>query len=84
MKVTLQQEPVYTLVAGNLTISGLREVSRWEGLRKLENDDGSLIVMDERGGATRALEDAWNVPGQVVVVAGSPEWLAKLRDARAL
>lgn len=60
--VRLDQEPIFTLHAGDEAFPGMKVTSRWEGFLKLEGEGGTAIVFDARFPAGRKLADAFDAP----------------------
>ena len=46
MKATIINEEVYTISIGGRSVSGLRKVSEWEGMVKLQDSDGAIMILD--------------------------------------
>ena len=89
MKLILQpQKPLFTLKVGGLEIKDLVQVSEWEGFLKLVVDGQTLIVMDERGRLETAFDSLMAKMAEkqdfaFMLVAGSPDILARIREAAA-
>jgi hypothetical protein len=79
MKIKLQAEKVFTLTCGKAQVAGMRQVSEWEGLIKLQGPDGVAILVDETSPMVRSLDDAFNrPPADWVLLKASPAIVAKL------
>jgi hypothetical protein len=77
--VKLVHEQVFSVAVGGRTFGGMRQVSQWEGMLKLEGSAGACIVVDPRGQIRRSLDDAWDPqPTDFVVVKASGQLLEAL------
>jgi hypothetical protein len=90
MKVNLKAESVFTISVGEQSLGRFRKMSSWEGFMKLESEDEPrqfLIVMTEQSRMTQELENLMGEffgsasGNEYVVVAASPDLIAKLKDA---
>lgn len=78
------KEEVYTVRADGGEVRGLRAVSRWEGLTKLEDKDGRFVIvagLDDGIGA--AMQCALGRPITGTMLWGSPELLFDLKTRGA-
>lgn len=88
MHVELVAEPTFTVKANGREVRGMRVVSKWEGLRKLEDAQGRvLIVADVDGPLTSAMREAMSpIFGgegrRCVVVMGSVDLVGELATAK--
>lgn len=52
MKITIKPDRVFAIAAGDAEVGGMREVSSWEGLRKLVDEQGrAMIVASPQAGS---------------------------------
>ena len=80
MKIKLETAPVFKAPQFE-EIGELRLVSQWEGFSKLQSKDGFLIVMDERSGIAKSLDNAFDVHDhEYCVISASPDIAAILRS----
>lgn len=80
MEIELTPEQSFTVKANGKAIAGMRLVSEWEGLKKLQDGRGrALIIADQDGplsGMFRGILGA--LPRTCQVVMGSPDLIAEL------
>jgi hypothetical protein len=74
MEIELILEPTYTVRANGREILGMSVISEWEGLRKLEDDQGrSLIIAGVDGPLTHVTDVFGNKGSRWVVLIGTPD-----------
>lgn len=84
MEIELIPEKSYTVRANGREIHGMRVVGEWEGLRKLEDADGScLIVADADSPLVAAFSEQFgrfmgNEGRRCIVITGSPDLMLEL------
>ena len=84
MEIELIPKPAYAVRVNGCEVAELREVSQWEGLRKLVDANGQcLIVGDIDGPMTTALHESCGVifgtHRRCYVVSGSPDLLHAIK-----
>jgi hypothetical protein len=90
MKAVVTKDEVFTLTVGDVKFVGMRIVSRWEGLTKLQNDRGEALIVSGLGdgrsfgaafdtlfGGILRTGDQTDEAG-VLIVMGSPCLLAQI------
>lgn len=80
MEIELTSEESFTVAANGKTVSGLRVVSEWEGLKKLADSKGNtLIVTSQKGSLAQMLEETLGKKTRIeMIVMGSPDLIAAL------
>jgi hypothetical protein len=80
MQIELTPEQSFTVKANGKSIPGMRLVSEWEGLKKLQDARGrSLIIADHEEPFTSMFRGILgDVPRSCYVVMGSPELIGEL------
>ena len=84
MEIELIPKPAYAVRVNGREVAELREVSEWEGLRKLVDANGQcLIVGDIDGPMTAALHEScgaiFGTHRRCYVVSGSPDLLHAIK-----
>lgn len=81
MKAILERAPVYALTVGDIRFSDLRQVSEWEGFRKLEGPLGVIIICADTTKWSELFADIFSdkdSPGGAFIVKASPAVWAEL------
>jgi hypothetical protein len=69
---TLKQAHYFDVAIGEQKIGVFRRVSAWEGLAKLENDKGQVLLVVEPSGVHAMLDEAFGTGSEVRVVMALP------------
>lgn len=87
MKVRLKPVKAYELLgADGRVIARLAKVSSWEGMAKLQTDDGKTLVIEEPIGIERMMTEALGAMSgkdgslEYELVKASPSLIASLQD----
>ena len=88
MEIELIPEPTYTVRAFGREIHGMRVTSEWNGLRKLEDAQGRMLIVSEADGPlTAAMRESCgaifgNEGRRCVAVIGTPDLVHELTTAK--
>lgn len=87
MKAELTQEQIYRIKANGVTLTGLRQTSKWNGLVELTDAEGEKLIVSYADGGYKDMFDTvfagiFRTAGEtrdagVLIVMGSPGILAK-------
>lgn len=83
LKIRMIEEPTFTIQLGPVTLSGMRQVSEWNGIKELRDSQGrALIVLAEDGQFVRMFDAMLGKKEQdITVIKGHPELIHQLAAA---
>jgi hypothetical protein len=82
-RIQLVEEPTYTLKFGSLSLSGMRVVSEWNGMKELKDPQGRMLIVisEPEGMFDRMFEPVLGKrPAAGMLLKGHPDLLAQITN----